>query len=105
MQDIPTFLKRRLREQVVGPIYQEMINQIGDAKAAAILDAAIRKAEIAEGREFAARAPKGEAGGRECCRYCLPVSGKLGSSKLRVPRPAKESEAVLTDHISSYSTT
>jgi hypothetical protein len=50
---------------VVGPIYQEMINQIGEAKAAAILDAAIRKAAIAEGREFAARAPKGEAGRAE----------------------------------------
>jgi hypothetical protein len=34
-----------------------MITQIGEGKAAAILDAVIREPAIAEGREFAARAP------------------------------------------------
>jgi hypothetical protein len=46
MQDIPRLLKRRLQAQVVGPIYDEMISEIGEGKAAAILDAAIREAAI-----------------------------------------------------------
>jgi L-2-amino-thiazoline-4-carboxylic acid hydrolase len=58
-QDIPTLLKRRLQAQVIAPIFAEMVREIGEEKAAAILDAAIRKAAIAEGREFAARAPDG----------------------------------------------
>jgi hypothetical protein len=57
VQDIPTLVKRRLQAQVVGPIYEEMVREVGKEKAAAILDAAIRKAAISEGREFAARAP------------------------------------------------
>ena len=59
-QDIPTLVKRRLQAQVVGPIYEETARQLGEEKAAAILDTAIRKAAIAEGREFAARAPSGK---------------------------------------------
>jgi hypothetical protein len=60
MAEIPTIVKRRLQAQVIGPIYAEMAAEIGEAKAAAILDAAIRKAAIAEGREFAAKAPGGK---------------------------------------------
>ena len=60
VQDIPTLVKRRLQAQVVGPIYEEMVREIGTEKAAAILDAAIRKAAIAEGREFASRASNGK---------------------------------------------
>ena len=60
VQDIPTLVKRRLQAQVVAPIYEEMVREIGEEKAAAILDRAIRKAAIAEGREFAARAPEGK---------------------------------------------
>jgi hypothetical protein len=59
VQDVPTLVKRRLQAQVIGPIYEEIVREIGEEKAAAILDAAIRKAQIAEGREFAARAPDG----------------------------------------------
>ncbi len=59
MADIPTIAKRRLQAQVIGPIYEEMVRQVGEAKAASILDAAIRKAAIAEGKEFARRAPGG----------------------------------------------
>lgn len=57
--DIPTLTKRRLQAQVIGPIYREMAAEIGAEKASAILDAAIRKAAIAEGKEFAKRAPGG----------------------------------------------
>ncbi len=53
--EIPTLVKRRLQAQVIGPIYAEMVAEIGEEKAAAILDSAIRKAAIAEGRHFADR--------------------------------------------------
>ena len=59
MTEIPTLTKRRLQAQVIGPIYEEMVRQVGEAQAASILDAAIRKAAIAEGREFAGKAPGG----------------------------------------------
>jgi hypothetical protein len=60
MTDLPTLTKRRLQAQVIGPIFAEMAAEIGEEKAAAILDRAIRKAAIAEGREFASRAPGGK---------------------------------------------
>ena len=60
MTDLPTLTKRRLQAQVIGPIFAEMAAEFGEEKAAAILDRAIRKAAIAEGREFASRAPGGQ---------------------------------------------
>ena len=57
--ELPTLTKRRLQAQVIGPIYAEMVSQIGEEKATQILDAAIRKAAIAEGRDFASKAPGG----------------------------------------------
>jgi len=60
MTDIPTLTKRRLQAQVIAPIYAEMVEALGEEKAAAILDAAIRKAAVAEGKEFASRAPQGK---------------------------------------------
>ena len=59
MTEIPTLAKRRLQAQVIGPIYAEMVAEIGEEKASAILDSAIRKAAVAEGREFAKREPEG----------------------------------------------
>ena len=59
MTEIPTLTKRKLQAQVIGPIYAEMVAQVGEEKASAILDAAIRKAAIAEGKEFAEKAPGG----------------------------------------------
>jgi hypothetical protein len=59
MTDIPTITKRRLQAEVIGPIYAEMVQQIGEVKACEILDAVIQKAAIAEGKTFAARAPGG----------------------------------------------
>lgn len=59
MDQLPTIVKRRLQAQVIGPIYEEMARELGEEKAAHILDTAIRKAAIAEGRAFAARAPGG----------------------------------------------
>lgn len=57
--EIPTLTKRRLQAQVIGAIHAEMVERIGADAAAAILDAAIRKAAVAEGREFADQAPGG----------------------------------------------
>lgn len=59
MAELPTLTKRRLQAQVIGPIYAEMVAEIGEEKAAKILDGAIRKAAIAEGKEFARKAPGG----------------------------------------------
>jgi len=62
MQDgseLPVLLKRRLQAQVIGPIHAEMVAVLGKARADAILDAAIRKAAIEEGKAFAAKAPAG----------------------------------------------
>ena len=57
--ELPTLVKRRIQAQVIGPIYAEMTAELGVAKASAILDSAIRKAAIAEGKHFAAKAPGG----------------------------------------------
>ena len=56
---LPVLQRRRLQAQVIGPIYAEMAAELGEEKAAKILDNAIRKAAIAEGREFAKKAPGG----------------------------------------------
>lgn len=53
---IPVLVKRQLQAEVIGPIFAEMAAALGEEKASAILDAAIRKAAINEGRAFAARA-------------------------------------------------
>ena len=59
MADIPTLTKRRLQAQVLGPLHAEMVAELGKEKADGILDRAIRKAAIAEGKAFAAKAPGG----------------------------------------------
>ena len=59
MTNFPTLTKRTFQAQVIGPIFAEMVEQLGEAKAAEILDAAIRKAAVAEGKAFAAKAPGG----------------------------------------------
>ncbi|MDE2384442.1 MAG: L-2-amino-thiazoline-4-carboxylic acid hydrolase [Alphaproteobacteria bacterium] len=58
--DVPVLLKRMLQAQVIGPIHAEMVAALGKDKADALLDAAIQKAAIAEGRSFAAAAPEGK---------------------------------------------
>ncbi len=58
-KDLPTLTRRRLQAEVIGLIYAEMVAAIGEDKAQSILDAAIRKAAVAEGEQFARRAPGG----------------------------------------------
>jgi hypothetical protein len=55
---VPTLVRRRLQAQVIGPIHAEMVAAVGKEKADAIIDAAIRKAAIAEAEAFAAKAGK-----------------------------------------------
>ena len=59
MPPLPILEKRRIQAEVIGPIHAEMAAAIGKEKADAILDAAVRKAAIAEGKSFAANAPGG----------------------------------------------
>lgn len=59
MSELPTLTKRRLQAQVIGPIFAEMAARFGEDAAAEVLDAAIRKAAVAEGRAFAEKAPGG----------------------------------------------
>ncbi|NJM30706.1 MAG: L-2-amino-thiazoline-4-carboxylic acid hydrolase [Rhizobiales bacterium] len=53
MAELPTLTKRKLQAEVIGPIYREMAAELGEEKAKAILDRAIRKAAIAEGKRLA----------------------------------------------------
>ena len=55
MDNIPILTKRRLQAEVVGPLYQEMVERVGQHKAEQILESAIQKAAIDEGRQFAAQ--------------------------------------------------
>ena len=57
MTEIPTLAKRRLQAQVIKPIYEEMEKALGAEKAQRILADAIRKASLAEARDFAEKAP------------------------------------------------
>ena len=59
MAEIPTLTKRKLQAQVLGPLHAEMVLELGTEKADQILDRAVRKAAIAEGKAFAAKAPGG----------------------------------------------
>ena len=53
MNNIPIIIKRRLQAEVVGPLFKEMVDQLGQHKAERILESAIQKAAIDEGRRFA----------------------------------------------------
>jgi len=59
MAEIPTLTKRKLQAEVLGPLHAEMVLELGKEKADQILDRAVRKAAIAEGKAFAAKAPGG----------------------------------------------
>jgi hypothetical protein len=56
---LPILEQRRIEAEVIKPIYEEMVAQLGKVQAQDILDAAIRKAAIAQGQSFAAEAEGG----------------------------------------------
>lgn len=60
MQTIPVLEKRRLQAQVIKPIWEELVARLGTATARDILDKAIRKAAVEEGRALAAASPGGD---------------------------------------------
>ncbi|MBB4063615.1 putative hydrocarbon binding protein [Gellertiella hungarica] len=57
--EIGILARRRIEAGIIKPIYEEMVEAIGQQQAEAILDAAIRKAAIRAGEDFAARTPGG----------------------------------------------
>ena len=59
MTDLPILELRRIEANIVKPIYDEMVTQIGKEKAQEILGAAIEKAAIEQGASLAAEAPDG----------------------------------------------
>jgi hypothetical protein len=59
MSDVSVLTKRRLQAEVVGPIFEAMVAEVGRERAEAILDAAIRKAAVTEGAMLRERVPEG----------------------------------------------
>jgi L-2-amino-thiazoline-4-carboxylic acid hydrolase len=57
--EIGILARRKIEAGIIAPIYAEMCAEIGEEKARAILDRAIRQAAIAAARSFAAKAPGG----------------------------------------------
>jgi hypothetical protein len=57
--ELPTLVRRQIQAQVIGPIYREMVERFGAEAAKEVLDNAIKKAAVAEGKAFAAKAPGG----------------------------------------------
>ncbi len=54
MEDLPIITLRRLEANVIKPIYEEMVSQLGLEKARDILGKAIRKDAIRHGQTLAA---------------------------------------------------
>jgi len=55
MQDLPIIELRRIEANVIKPIYEEMVRELGQKRARAILGNAIRQNAIAHGQGYAAR--------------------------------------------------
>jgi len=58
-ENLGILARRKIEAGVIAPIFEEMRAEIGEERARAILDKAIRKAAIAAGADMAARAPGG----------------------------------------------
>jgi hypothetical protein len=57
--EIGILQRRRIEAAIIAPIYSGMVREIGEARAQAILDAAISQAAIDAGRSFAERTEGG----------------------------------------------
>ena len=103
--EIPVLVKRRLQAQVIGPIHAEMVAVLGRETADAIIDSAIRKAAIAEGKAFASWCMGGLPGQRNSstpntasqtrrrkCQYTAQ-SERLWRRSMSSAPPAKRSAA------------
>lgn len=60
MENIPVLEKRRMQAQVIKPIWEVLVARLGETTARDILDKAIRKAAVEEGRMMAAASPGGD---------------------------------------------
>ncbi|MBB4284662.1 L-2-amino-thiazoline-4-carboxylic acid hydrolase [Roseospira goensis] len=60
MADLPNIARRRLQGEVIKPIYEELVAEIGPARARALLGRAITRSAEAEARRAAAAEPDGE---------------------------------------------
>ena len=56
VKQLPILEKRKIQAEVLGPVFREMVEQVGSEKAASILKEAIRKAAIEEGKHFREKA-------------------------------------------------
>ena len=52
VKQLPILEKRKIQAEVLGPVFREMVEQVGSEKAASILKEAIRKAAIEDGKYF-----------------------------------------------------
>jgi hypothetical protein len=55
MTDLPIIHLRRIEANIVKPIYEELVRELGEARARAILGRAIERNAVEQGRSFAAR--------------------------------------------------
>jgi hypothetical protein len=58
-EEVGTLQRRTIEAGVIGPIYRELVSELGVEPAQRVIEAAIRKAAIADGRSFASRTPGG----------------------------------------------
>ena len=56
VKPLPILEKRKIQAEVLGPVFREMVEQVGSEKAASILKEAIRMAAIEEGKHFRKKA-------------------------------------------------
>jgi L-2-amino-thiazoline-4-carboxylic acid hydrolase len=101
---IPVLTKRRLQAEVVGPIYAEMAAELGEERAKAILDRAVRKAAIAEGRAFAEKAPQGQPSMADFIKLYenWTADGALEVNVLRADDSAFEFDVVRCRYAETY---
>jgi hypothetical protein len=57
--EIGILRRRTIEAAVIAPIYEELVAEIGEARAQSVLDRAISKAAIAAAETFAAQMPGG----------------------------------------------
>ncbi len=57
--DLGILARRRIEAAVIAPIFEEMREAFGEARAREVLGRAIRRAAVAAGAEMAKRAPQG----------------------------------------------
>jgi hypothetical protein len=86
MTELGILARRKIEAEIIAPIYDEMRKAIGEARARAILKAAIRRAAVASGAELAKLAPGG--GSLEAFKSIFPLWTKDDALTIEVERDA-----------------